>query len=322
MSMINNNISLFRFFTVVILLVSGLIVYFTSMLLTRPLEKLNTVTDNFAQGSFTTRSDVATRDEIGLLSEKFNHMADSVEKHIGELSDMIHRRDQFVADFTHEIKTPMTTIIGYADTIRSVELSREEEVKAASYIFSEGKRLETMSSHLFDLIYLKDGKIPKALVSTQALAENVIETILPALDKSEITLESSFENANIICDSSLIKTVFINLLDNARKASSPGSKISFTGQILTDEIGNPRSYLYVVEDHGIGIAPEDIDKLCDEFFMVDKSRSRKEGGAGLGMSIVSTILKEHDCVLKIDSELGVGTKMSVILPDCSKAEEY
>ena len=322
MSMINNNISLFRFFIVVILLISGLIVYITSMLLTRPLEKLNTVTDQFAQGSFTTRSDVNSRDEIGLLSDKFNHMADSVENHIDELNDMLHRRDQFVADFTHEIKTPMTTIIGYADTIRSVELSREEEVTAASYIFSEGKRLEQMSSHLFDLIYLKDGKIPKTLVSTQALGEAVIETMLPSLEKAGLTLDYSFENANILCDSTLIKTAFINLIDNARKASSAGSSITFTGQIITDEIGNPRSYNYIVEDHGIGIAKEDIDRICDEFFMVDKSRSRKEGGAGLGMSLVSAILKEHEAVLKIDSEPGVGTKMSVILPNCTKAEEY
>ena len=306
----------------VILLISGLIVYITSMLLTRPLEKLNTVTDQFAQGSFTTRSDVNSRDEIGLLSDKFNHMADSVENHIDELNDMLHRRDQFVADFTHEIKTPMTTIIGYADTIRSVELSREEEVTAASYIFSEGKRLEQMSSHLFDLIYLKDGKIPKTLVSTQALGEAVIETMLPSLEKAGLTLDYSFENANILCDSTLIKTAFINLIDNARKASSAGSSITFTGRIITDEIGNPRSYNYIVEDHGIGIAKEDIDRIYDEFFMVDKSRSRKEGGAGLGMSLVSAILKEHEAVLKIDSEPGVGTKMSVILPNCTKAEEY
>ena len=142
MAMINNNISLYRLYIIVILLISGFIVYIISTFLTRPLEKLNTVTDTFAEGDFTTRSSISTHDEIGLLSEKFNHMADSVENHIVQLNDTLHRRDQFVADFTHEIKTPMTTIIGYADTIRSVELPREDEVKAASYIFSEGKRLE------------------------------------------------------------------------------------------------------------------------------------------------------------------------------------
>ena len=136
---INDNIMIFRVFIISIIFISGLIVYIVTFLLTRPLEKLNKVTDDFAQGDFSTRSNIRSTDEIGLLSDKFDHMADSVEDHIQELNDMIHRRDQFVADFTHEIKTPMTTIIGYADTIRSVELPREDEVKAASYIFSEGK---------------------------------------------------------------------------------------------------------------------------------------------------------------------------------------
>ena len=321
MTMINNNISLFRLYIIVILLISGLIVYAFSTFLTRPLEKLNTVTDDFAEGNFTSRSSVKSYDEVGLLSDKFNHMADSVENHIDELNDMLHRRDQFVADFTHEIKTPMTTIIGYADTIRSVELPREDEVKAASYIFSEGKRLEQMSSHLFDLIYLKDGEIPKVNTNTRAIGEAVIDTILPSLQDAGLVLSSDFENASICVDSSLIKTALINLLDNARKYSDNGKEISFIGHIIPGEEKNQNSYEYIVEDHGIGIAQEDIDKICDEFYMVDKSRSRKEGGAGLGMPLVSSILNEHGAELKIESELGVGTKMIVIFPACTIIEE-
>lgn len=314
MAMINNNISLYRLYIIVILLISGFIVYIISTFLTRPLEKLNTVTDTFAEGDFTTRSNISTHDEIGLLSEKFNHMADSVENHIVQLNDTLHRRDQFVADFTHEIKTPMTTIIGYADTIRSVELPREDEVKAASYIFSEGKRLEQMSSHLFDLIYLKDGEIPKTVINTQALGETVIDTMRPSLEKSQMNLISDIDSASIYGDSSLLKTVFINLLDNARKYSDNGEDIYFTGHIISSSSNKKDLYEFVVEDHGIGIAKEDIDKICDEFFMVDKSRSRKEGGAGLGMSLVSSILNEHSAQLEIESELGKGTKMKVIFP--------
>ena len=297
----------FRIFLIVMLLLSGLIVYFITKLLTRPLEKLNTVTDRFAEGEFGTRSDVASRDEVGLLSEKFNHMADSVEEHIDELGDMIHRRDQFVADFTHEIKTPMTTIIGYADIIRSVDLPREEQVKAASYIYSEGRRLEQMASHLFDLIYLKDGSIPKLPVNSVALGEAVIQTVKPAIDKAELKLEYEFDDFTITGDSALLTTAFVNLLDNARKASSKGSVISFTGK------KDGESYRFVVEDHGIGISEEDIGKICDEFYMVDKSRSRKEGGAGLGMSLVSAIMREHGFKLEIESELGKGTRMIIII---------
>lgn len=339
---INNNIYIFRIFIISMLLLSGIIVYGFSKLLTKPLEKLNSVTDEFAEGNFESRSTIHSQDEVGLLSKKFNHMADSVNNHIDELNDMIHRRDQFVADFTHEIKTPMTTIIGYADTIRSVELPREDEVKAANYIFSEGKRLEQMSSHLFDLIYLKDGVVPKQPINTQGLGEAVVTTVEPAIERAQLTLKADFENANITGDSALLKSVFINLLDNARKASTvPDNKreIIFSGRIISgeelssrqkDEDQNSKDkkksskdefyYEYVVEDHGIGIAEEDINKICDEFYMVDKSRSRSEGGAGLGMSLVAAILKEHDAELNIESELGVGTKMIVTMP-CEKSEE-
>ena len=319
-TLMNNSIRDFRLFSLGMLTISGLLIYIITILLTRPLEKLNNVTDKFAAGEFDTRSDVRSHDEIGLLSDKFNHMADSVEEHIDELGDMIHRRDQFVADFTHEIKTPMTTIIGYADTIRSVDLPREDEIKAASYIFSEGRRLEAMSSHLFDLIYLKDGKVTMQGVNTQALGEAVIETVRPAIEKAGLSLDSSFESASIYGDPALLKTAFINLLDNARKASKPGDEILFRGELVTEKASdeadnkNPKErtiYRFTVQDHGIGIAEEDVSRICDEFYMVDKSRSRKEGGAGLGMSLVAAILNAHAAELKIDSKLGEGTSMIV-----------
>ena len=304
---LDNTARNFSLFLTAILLLSGLIIYFITKLLTRPLENLNTVTDKFAEGKFDTRSEVTSRDEVGLLSEKFNHMADSVEEHIDELEDMIHRRDQFVADFTHEIKTPMTTIIGYADIIRSVDLPREDEINAASYIYSEGRRLEQMSAHLFDLIYLKDGTVPKQPVNSVALGEAVIKTVKPSIEKAGLKLEYSFDDTTIMGDSALLATAFINLLDNARKASSKGSEVSFTGKKDGDK------YRFVVEDHGIGISEEDLGKICDEFYMVDKSRSRKEGGAGLGMSLVNAIMREHGFEFSIESELGKGTRMIVII---------
>ena len=226
-----------------------------------------------------------------------------------------------------EIKTPMTTIIGYADTIRSVELPRETEVKAANYIFSEGKRLEQMSQHLFDLIYLKDGTIPKQPVNTQALGDAVVDTMLPSIENAGLSLEADFENDTITGDSSLLKTVFVNLLDNARKATATALEsekdkervIHFTGKVLTgDKTSDKKGYQIIVEDHGIGIAKEDIDRICDEFYMVDKSRSRQEGGAGLGMSLVSVILKEHGATLDMESELGVGTRMIVTFPETNE----
>ena len=135
----------FRLILFVCLMIESLLIYVISRYLTRPLEQLNRVAEEITDGSYETRITVKSQDEVGLLAENFNRMAEAVSEKIGELQGMIRKRDQFVADFTHEIKTPMTSIIGYADTMRSMELPREEQLLSLSYIFSEGRRLERMS---------------------------------------------------------------------------------------------------------------------------------------------------------------------------------
>ena len=216
--------------TVIILSASSLLLYIISRLLTRPLEQLSVTTDSFANGHYSERSDIRTNDEVGKLSERFNSMADSVETHDEELNDMIHRREQFVADFTHEIKTPMTSIIGYADTMRSLDLSKDEQQTALNYIFSEGKRLETMSMKLFDLLYLKDHPIDVRPFPAASLANSVITSVTPIVEAAGETLVTDIEPGTLYGDIDLLKSVFINLIDNARKASKAVYTIEFKGR--------------------------------------------------------------------------------------------
>ena len=306
--LLDNSITDYRRITVIILSASSLLLYIISRLLTRPLEQLSVTTDSFANGHYSERSDIRTNDEVGKLSERFNSMADSVETHVEELNDMIHRREQFVADFTHEIKTPMTSIIGYADTMRSLDLSKDEQQTALNYIFSEGKRLETMSMKLFDLLYLKDHPIDVRPFPAASLANSVITSVTPIVEAAGETLVTDIEPGTLYGDIDLLKSVFINLIDNARKASKAGDTIEFTGRC-----DGETDYLFTVTDHGIGISEEDKKKIFDEFFMVDKSRTRAAGGAGLGMSLVSVILDRHKATLNIESTPGIGTSMTVKL---------
>ncbi|MCI5620196.1 MAG: HAMP domain-containing histidine kinase [Lachnospiraceae bacterium] len=320
--LMNQEIVYFRFLIIGILMAASLIMYGVSRYLTRPLEKLNQVSDEIAEGNYDTRIEVKTNDEVGLLAEKFNHMAEAVSEHVEELNDMIRRRDQFVADFTHEIKTPMTTIIGYADTMRSMELPREEEIMSLNYIFSEGKRLETMSGKLFQLIYLKQNEIEKTKLHTTDLGKEIVKIVSPALLKKKICLVTDIEPAVLEGSQELLVTVFINLIDNARKASREGDTIEFAGCCTMQQESdaskanvqkeNGTGYEFTVTDHGVGMSEDDVEKICDEFYMVDKSRSRREGGAGLGMSLVALILEKHGAELVIESKLGEGTRMRVI----------
>ena len=140
-TLLDEQINYFRLIIIVILIAESAAMYFISRYMTKPLEKLNHVSEEIAQGDYATRVNVKSHDEIGLLAQKFNIMAQAVSDHVDELNDMVHRREQFVADFTHEIKTPMTSIIGYADTMRSMELPREEQMMALGYIFFGGKNV-------------------------------------------------------------------------------------------------------------------------------------------------------------------------------------
>lgn len=291
-----------------VLIICGIFIYIISMKLTKPLENLNRVTDKISEGDYSTNVSIQSDDEIGLLAIKFNDMTQAISDRIYDLNQMIKQREQFVADFTHEIKTPMTAIIGYADTLKSRELPKESRDMAYDYIYSEGKRLESMSMKLFDLIYLKDHDISLSEIHTDNFAKEIVCSITPLLEKKNITLETDVKHEIIFGENELLKTVFINLIDNAKKASTPGSKIIFKGFTEGD------FYKFQVIDEGCGMDEETTKHICDEFYMADKSRSRAEGGAGLGLSLAAIIIKCHNATLDIKSELNIGTTMTVNIP--------
>lgn len=323
-SLLDEQIKYFRLIIVVILIAESVAMYFISRYMTKPLEKLNRVSEEIAQGDYATRVNVKSHDEIGLLAQKFNIMAQAVSDHVDELNDMVHRREQFVADFTHEIKTPMTSIIGYADTMRSLELPREEQIMALGYIFSEGKRLESMSQKLFELIYLRQHDIKKDDVHMADLCAEVVKVVEPAYENRHLIIETAIEDAVLTVNRELLVTALVNLMDNARKASSEGGKVEITGKYIHDKVNSTLenkkntkniedTYEICIIDHGIGMTKEQADRICDEFYMVDKSRARKEGGAGIGMSLVAVILEHHNAKLSVESEPGCGTTMRISL---------
>lgn len=329
------NLRFLRIISIVVLFISAITIYLISRFMTRPLEELNSITTRISGGDYSVRADINSNDEVGTLAENFNQMAGSVEENVEELKNMIHRREQFVADFTHEMKTPMTTIIGYADSVRHLDMTEEERNMSLEYIYTEGKRLETMSQKLFDLLYLKDSTVFMEEQDTAELGNETILHMKPIMERDGMSIVSDFEDGEIYGDGELIKTVFINLLDNARKATKTKlqmdekgaqeiREIYFGGYMVEpnddqakdqDKDSNAgKKYEFVVRDNGIGISEEDQKKIFDEFFMVDKSRTRKEGGAGLGMSLVAIILEKHGAEVRIESELGKGTSIYTTWP--------
>lgn len=304
----------YKLLLVIVLVVCSAFMYILSSLLTKPLEKLQRISQRFGDGDYQIRASIDSKDEVGMLADTYNHMADSVVAHMDELKGMVTRQEQFVADFTHELKTPMTSIIGYADTLRSRELTKEQQIMAASYIFSEGRRLEAMSMKLFEFIYTKQHSISAKKLNVLKLMEEVKISTEPLLSEKEISLVLTAINCNILGDLDLLKSAFINLIDNARKASTKGSKIEFCCKTTQNQEDKTDKIVIYVKDYGRGIPKEHLDKICDAFYMVDKSRSRKEGGAGLGLSLSALIFDAHNATMRVESIVNEGTEFSISFP--------
>ena len=283
-----------------------------SAVLTAPIRNLSRSARQIAGGNYSVRANVHTNDEIGILASQFNRMTEELERHIASLELATQQQKDFTASFAHELKTPLTSIIGYADTLRSRKLPEEQQFEAASFIFSEGRRLETMSHSLLRLFALENEAPEMRRFSALALAKSVEESMDYPMKQRQLVLELRVEDRVLWGEQSLLEILLYNLLDNARKASQPGSKITLLG------VKTPEGYCFAVKDRGRGIPPEALSRITEPFYMVDKSRSRAEGGAGLGLALSARIAQLHGSKLHYESKLGRGTVVSFLLREVVK----
>jgi signal transduction histidine kinase len=250
---------------------------------------------------------IQSGDEIGKLSKDFNKMAVKIEQMVEELKEASIRQEDFIGSFAHELKTPLTSMIGYADMLRSKKMDQEQIVTSANYIFEEGKRLESLSMKLMDLIVLKKADFKMKYVPARDFLYDIHGVMQPIMGKENIELQTVCEDAFLQVDPDLMKTVCINLLDNARKSMDRGGRILFSGE-WEDE-----NYTLSVQDTGKGMEHSELSKITEAFYMVDKSRARAQGGAGLGLAICSEIIKLHDADMVFESSPGNGTRVTIRL---------
>lgn len=302
----------YRRVTVVMLLLGTLIMHLIASWLTKPIRLLTRATKRMAAGDYDYRARQVSNDELGQLTLDFNKMAEALEENINMLEAEIQAREDFVGAFAHELKTPLTSIIGYADMLRSRKLDEEKSFLSANYIYTEGKRLEAMSIRLLDIMVTRHGQAEYQEIQAESLF-----TYLRDMFQNNESMEFvyTYDKAVLWVERNLIITVLINLLDNACKASEPGSVIEISG--CKEEKG----YRFTVKDQGIGIPEEELQKITKAFYMVDKSRSRSRNGAGLGLALCKEILALHNSKLKIESTPGAGTSISFLLPDMDKEGE-
>lgn len=287
------------------LLLSMLVILALSAFITRPIKRMNNAAAAIAEGNYDKRLPVSGGDEIGQLSTNFNIMADAVENTIHELEESARRREDFVANFAHELKTPLTSVIGYADMLYQKTLSDEQIKDAAWYILSEGLRLEALSLKLMDLIVLGRNDFTLEEVSTEDLFFNLEGSLKPLLEESSVNLKLNIQPSYVLIEYDLLKTLLLNLIDNSVKAGCDA--IEITGK-STD-----KSYALRIFDNGKGIPTPELDRITEAFYMVDKSRSYKQRSAGLGLALSQKIAEIHGGKLIFGSVEGVGTVVEIDL---------
>lgn len=290
----------------ILIIITAAVVFALSMWITLPIRKVAQAAKEIGTGDYGKRIALRGNDEITDLAEEFNRMSERLEESVAELKHAAQRQESFVGSFAHEMKTPLTSIIGYSDMLRSKELTEEERMIYGDYIYQQGKRLENLSHRMLELIVLKRTDFDRKKLSLKKLFLTIREELAPILEERRIRMRMSVAGLQLMAEPELIKTVFLNFIDNSIKAIGTDGEIRILAK-QTDE-----GVLVTVSDNGKGIPQKDLARVTESFYMADRSRKYEDGSVGLGLSICTRILELHQASMKIRSKEGKGTKIEII----------
>lgn len=293
--------------TLVLLLLTGTILFFSLRKIMAPLTKLREAAVSVSEGNYDIQVPAEGDTELAQVGKSFNQMSSKVKEQIECLSTVNHTQRQLMGSLAHELKTPMTSILGYADTLLTVRLQRQQQERALSYISSECRRLSRLSVKMLELTGLYEtgeAEFVPVEVQMNQFLEDVKKLVTYRLQEKKICLEihCNPEELRKTFDPDLMMSAVTNFIDNAVKASDENSKI------VLEATQNHLS----VQDYGKGIPEEDLKRVTEAFYMVDKSRSRVKGSVGLGLALCQKIADIHGFQLEITSHLGKGTIVSVL----------
>ncbi len=292
--------------TVLLLALTGIGLWHGIYRALQPMLELKQTAAAIADGAYESRAAVQSGDEIGELVGSFNRMAEKVEEHMETLRETNERQRQLLGALAHELKTPLTAIIGYADTLLTVRLGEKNRERALGYIRSEGRRLSRLSEKMLELTGLyESGESSLELQKTEVakLMRQLLSLTEFRRKEQGIRLEAACMPQTLTkeMDQDLVMSLLMNLVDNACKASERDSVI----RVTADESG------ITVADKGRGIPESEVARVTEPFYMVNKSRARSAGSVGLGLALCSQIAAMHGWTLTLTSEEGSGTRVTV-----------
>ena len=267
----------------------------------RPILRLTEATRSVAEGNFDVELEVRSQDEIGLLTQNFNRM-------VKELQNMEVLRKDFINNVSHEFKTPMASIKGFANLLKDPNMTEEERRDYLDIIVYETDRLAHLSSNLLKLSKLENQEIPE-VAETFSLDEQIRRAILLLEGKwREKGLDFDIHMDKMIFQGSeeLMQQVWLNLLGNAIKFSREETSISIRG------VGQKECFTIEIIDQGIGMNEETVQRLFEKFYQGNTSHSSE--GSGLGLPLVKRILEIHKGKITVDSKVGIGSTFTIEIP--------
>ncbi len=279
-------------------LFASLIVYITSKVITRPLKRMKEAAKAFSTGDFSVRSGISGGDEVSELAHEFDRMAESLE-------NLEKSRRTFVADLSHELRTPMTTISGFAQGMLDGTVPPEARDRYLGIVLSETKRLSRLVN---DILYaekysISETEIDKSVFDVNELIRLVLIGFESRLREKNISADVNFrfDVQNVFADHDSIQRVIANLVDNGIKFTPYGGKITVSA------VENSAQCEIKVHNTGSFIEEKDRDSIFDRFYKTDKSRSGDKSGVGLGLHIVKSILALHKKSITVESAEAEGT---------------
>ena len=288
--------------TIISLIIATMISFFLSKIFTKPILAVDNAARRIAEGDYSTKVDIKSKDEIGELGQKINDLSD-------QLSKIDIFRKEFIANVSHEFKTPLGLIRGYTELVED-NLTKEElekNKKSLDIIIDETLRLDKIVKDMLMLSQMEVGftKLDISEFDVKEIVDEVVEKLLIISSKHEIRIDlvEKYSPAIVKGDRDKIKQILMNLIDNAIQHSNDNKNIEISIQSINNKIK------VSIRDYGGGISKEDLPYVWDRFYKVDKSRKREDSGTGLGMAIVKNILMLHEAEYGIESEEGKGTQV-------------
>lgn len=270
----------------------------------RPLHELQHAAEKMSKGHYETRVNVTSKDEIGQLSHAFNNMAEAIQ-HEDE------QQKTFLATVSHELRTPISYVKGYSEVIQNDLISGSEKEEAIRLIAREANRMERLTNDLIQLarpLQEQEEYDLDPIVLAETLRD-VVAILQKQADVKNIKLKQTYDEELIVLgDEEKLKQIFINIIENAIRYSAENTAIHIT------TIAKQNDAVISIRDSGIGIPQEDLPRITERFYRVNKARSRTDGGSGLGLSIVDQLVRQHNGQLNIQSEFKKGTCVTVTFP--------